>query len=42
MESTRILSNFYFQWTNPYTRILYKILHSFSHFSKAKDVISYL
>ena len=26
MESTRILSNFNFQWTKPYTRILYKLL----------------
>ena len=42
-ESTRTLSNFDFQWTN----ILYQnnskhILHSFLHFSRAKQVINYL
>ena len=29
-------------WTGPSTRIIFIILHSFSQFSKAIDVISYL
>ena len=38
-ESTRKLNNFNFQWTKNLTRIIQKILHSFLHFSRAKDVV---
>ena len=41
MESTRKLIAI-FNGQKPCTRIIYGILHSFLHFSRAKDVISHL
>ena len=41
-ESPRTLSNFDFQWTKIFTRIIWSISYCFLHFLRAKDVIHHL